>query len=89
MMRTFLIAPMLAVALFVTAGAATAANRGNSGNSGNSGHSSNSVVGHDAAAANSNGIRSLDRDRGLERAADRRNSRSLSGKRMKKTTVKK
>ena len=85
-MRTFLIAPMLAVALFITAGAATAANRGNSGNGGNPGHSS---VGHDAAAANSNGIRSLDRDRGLERAADRRNSRSLSGKRVKKTYSKK
>ena len=83
MMRTFLIAPMLAVALFITAGAATAANRGNSGNS------SNSAFGRDAAAANSNGIRSLDRDRGLERAADRRNSRSLSGKRVKKSYGKK
>ena len=80
MMRTFLIAPMLAVALFITAGAATAANRGNS---------SNSAFGRDAAAANSNGIRSLDRDRGLERAADRRNSRSLSGKRVKKSYGKK
>lgn len=79
-MRTFLIAPMLAAALFVTAGAATAANRGNSGNS---------SVGHDAAAANSNGIRSLDRDRGLERASERRNSRSLSGKRVKKAYGKK
>ena len=82
-MRTSLIAPMLAVALFITAGAATAANRGNSG------HSGNSSVGHDAAAANSNGIRSLDRDRGLERAADRRNSRSLTAKRVKKTYSKK
>jgi hypothetical protein len=29
------------------------------------------------AVANSNGIRSLDRDRGLERAAERRNARSV------------
>lgn len=76
-MRTSFIASMLAVALCITAGAATAANRGNSG------------VSHDAAAANSNGIRSLDRDHGLDRAADRRNSRSLSGKRLKKAYGKK
>ena len=33
------------------------------------------------AAANSNGIRSLDRDRGLERAAERRNIHSVVKKR--------
>jgi hypothetical protein len=30
------------------------------------------------AVANSNGVRSLDRDRGLERAAERRNVRSVA-----------
>ena len=76
-MRTLISAPMLAVVLLVTAGAATAGNGGNHG------------VGHDAAAVNSNGIRSLDRDRGLERAADRRSVRSLSGKRVTKVHSKK
>ncbi|MBC7513685.1 MAG: hypothetical protein H7234_04530 [Herminiimonas sp.] len=80
-MRTFLIAPVLAAALFATAGAANAADHGNHGGTGSGTHS--------VAATNSNGIRSLDRDRGLERAAERRNSRSLTDKRSKKIHVKK
>lgn len=72
-MRTFLMAPVLAAALLLTTGAATAANQGNPGsNRGN-------------AATTSNGVRSLDRDHGLERAADRRNARSLTNQRSKKT----
>lgn len=82
-MRTLTSATMLAAVLLVTAGAATAGNGGNNGNRGNGG------IAHDASVANSNGVRSLDRDRGLERAAERRNVRSLSGKRVTKAHSKK
>ena len=72
-MRAFLMAPLLAAALLLATGTAAAANQGNHGGSrGN-------------AAATSNGMRSLDRDHGLERAADRRNARSLTDRRSKKT----
>jgi len=41
------------------------------------------------AAANSNGIRSLDRDHGLDRAAERRNAHSLGhGKSVKRKPAK-
>ncbi len=75
-MRTFLIAPFLAAVVLMATGTASAANQGNHGGSrGNT-------------PANSNGIRSLDRDHGLERAADRRNTRSLTDRRSKKTRAK-
>lgn len=76
-MRTFLTVPILAAALLVASGAALAAGHGNN------------AAGHGLAAINSNGIRSLDRDRGLERAAERRNSRSLTDRRVKKVRSKK
>lgn len=76
-MHRFLIAPVLAAALFATAGMATAASHANNGGS------------HGTAVANSNGVRSLDRDRGLERAAERRNTPSLTTKRTKKIQVSK
>lgn len=72
-MRTFLVAPILAAALLLATSTAIAANQGNHGGSrGN-------------APANSNGVRSLDRDHGLERAADRRNARSQTDRRAKKS----
>lgn len=76
-MRLFSMAPVFVAVLLVTAGAA-AANHGNHGGSS-----------HSAAATNSNGVRSLDRDRGLERAADRRSSHSLTNKRSKKARARK
>ena len=63
--------------MFITPGVATAGNHGNNGGS------------HGAAVANSNGIRSLDRDWGLERAAERRDGRSLSTKLVKKARARK
>lgn len=76
-MRTLFMAPLLAATLLITADLASAAPHGNKG------------TGSASAATNSNGIRSLDRDHGLERAADRRNVRSLSKKRSANARTKK
>ena len=73
-----IIASTLLLALFSLGSSVTLAKGG-----GNSGHS-----GHDGgqSAANSNGTRSLDRDKGLERAAERRNVHSTSKRHSKKRT---
>ena len=76
-MRTLFMAPLLAATFLIIPDLASAAAQGNKG------------AGSATSATNSNGIRSLDRDRGLERAADRRNVRSLTKKRVAKTHTKK
>ena len=72
---------VLSSVLFAVAGAASGASKSASAPHG--GTPANSQ-----AAANSNGVRSIDRDKGLDRAEDRRNANSLKSNkgRAKKAT---
>ncbi len=78
-MRRYLIA-VVSIAALASASAAFAAGKGASSPKGGMPEKSQ-------AAANSNGIRSADRDKGLDRAADRRNANSLKTNRGRNTAT--
>ena len=78
-MRKHLIA-VVAIAAVTSASAAFAAGKGASSPKGG-------MPAKSQAAANSNGIRSADRDKGLERAAERRNANSLKKNRGRNTAT--
>lgn len=79
-MRKFLISSILAIAAITPAAVTLAASHG--GGNGGGMHAAGAM--HNAPAANSNGVKSADRDKGLDRAADRRNSNSVTRKHAKK-----
>jgi hypothetical protein len=81
-MKKILLATVLSIAALSTTTMALAAGKGAS-SAGNGAHLST------AATRNSNGANSLDRDKGLNRAADRRNASSLKTKRVNKARSKK
>ncbi len=78
-MRKLLFITLISITALSTASGAFAAGKGNGGG----------MSGHNAASGNSNGIHSTDRDRGLSRAAERRNVHSLNKKHVKKIRAKK
>lgn len=82
-MRKFLSCTILAIAAMAPAAVTLAAGHG-----GGPGMHAGGAT-HNAAGANSNGMKSADRDKGLDRAADRRNRHSVIRKHSKKAHTKK
>src|SRR4051812_19444788 len=79
-MKKALLVTLLSIATFSISGVPFAQGKGGGGGGNGGGHPSSGMPSGSKAVQNSNGIRSLDRDKGLERAAERRNSHSLNKK---------
>ncbi len=80
-MKKYILGTVLVMAC-IGSSAVMAKGGGGGGSGGGSHGAAGAMGGH--SAANSNGMKSLDRDKGLDRAADRRNSHSTAVKHAKK-----